>query len=182
MPPHVSLSTHWGVVPCRQRQVPNVKTCTGIRRTTVISLKDTQKGLENGVNESDWLRKDACITRDHADGFHGYSGTGRYIQLHAGYGLFEVLKYHTYKWVIIEGGSHPNQIVDAEIKQAVDAQLAAKGLTKTDNDKADLYVGYQISVDQERQWNAYSMGGVRWGGMASATSSTISNGTLVLDV
>jgi hypothetical protein len=91
-------------------------------------------------------------------------------------------KYHTYKWVMIEGGSHPNQIVDAEIKQAVDAQLAAKGLTKTDNDKADLYVGYQISVDQERQWNAYSMGGVRWGGMASATSSTISNGTLVLDM
>lgn len=91
-------------------------------------------------------------------------------------------KYHTYKWVMIEGGSHPNQIVDAEIKQAVDSQLAAKGLTKTDSDKADLYVGYQISVDQERQWNAYSMGGVRWGGMASATSSTISNGTLVLDM
>ena len=26
-------------------------------------------------------------------------------------------KYHTYKWVSIEGGAHPNQIVDAEIKQ-----------------------------------------------------------------
>jgi Domain of unknown function (DUF4136) len=91
-------------------------------------------------------------------------------------------KYHTYKWVTIEGGSHPNQIVDAEIKQAVDAQLAAKGLTKTDSDKADLYVGYQIAVDQEKQWNAYGMGGIRWGGMASATSSTITNGTLVLDM
>lgn len=91
-------------------------------------------------------------------------------------------KYHTYKWVLIEGGSHPNQIVDAEIKQAVDGQLAMKGLTKTDSDKADLYVGYQISVDQERQWNAYGMGGVRWGGMGTATSSTISNGTLVLDL
>jgi hypothetical protein len=91
-------------------------------------------------------------------------------------------KYHTYKWVTIEGGAHPNQIVDAEIKQAVDSQLAAKGLTKTDNDKADLYVGYQVSIDQEKQWNAYGMGGIRWGGMASATSSTISNGTLVLDM
>lgn len=91
-------------------------------------------------------------------------------------------KYHTYKWVTIEGGSHPNQIVDAEIKQAVDSQLAAKGLTKTDSDKADLYVGYQIAVDQEKQWNAFGMGGARWGGMASATSSTISNGTLVLDL
>lgn len=91
-------------------------------------------------------------------------------------------KYHTYKWVAIEGASHPNQIVDAQIKQAVDSQLASKGLTKTDSDKADLYVGYQIAVDQEKQWNAYGMGG-RWGGgMATAQQSTISIGTLVLDM
>ena len=83
-------------------------------------------------------------------------------------------KYHTYKWVPIEGASHPNQIVDAEIKQAVDAQLSTKGMTKTDDEKADLYVGYQIAVDQEKQWNAYGMGGgLRWGGMASATQSTM---------
>ena len=92
-------------------------------------------------------------------------------------------KYHTYKWVAIEGASHPNQIMDAEIKQAVDSQLATKGLTKTDSDKADVYVGYQIAVDQEKQWNGYGMGGgIRWGGMATATSSTISVGTLVLDL
>jgi Domain of unknown function (DUF4136) len=93
-------------------------------------------------------------------------------------------KYHTYKWISIEGASHPNQIMDAEIKQAVDSQLAGKGLTKTDSDKADLYVGYQIAVDQEKEWNAYGMGGgVRWGGgMTTATSSTIQIGTLVLDM
>jgi hypothetical protein len=92
-------------------------------------------------------------------------------------------KYHTYKWVTIEGGAHPNQIVDAEIKQAVDSQLASKGLTKTDSDKADLYIGYQTAVDQQKQWNAYGMGGgLRWGGMASATSSTINVGSLVLDM
>jgi Domain of unknown function (DUF4136) len=91
-------------------------------------------------------------------------------------------KYHTYKWVVIEGGSHPNQIVDQEIKQAVDSQLAMKGMTKTDSDKADLYIGYQIAVDQEKQWNAFGMGGPRWGGMGTATSSTISNGTMVLDM
>ena len=92
-------------------------------------------------------------------------------------------KYHTYKWVSIEGASHPNQIVDAEIKQSVDSQLAAKGLTKTDNDKADLYVAYQIATDKEKQWNGYGMGGgIRWGGMATATSSTINVGTLVLDL
>jgi len=92
-------------------------------------------------------------------------------------------KYHTYKWVSIEGASHPNQIVDAQIKQSVDSQLASKGLTKTDSDKADLYVGYQIAVDKEKQWNGYGMGGgIRWGGMATATSSTINVGTLVLDL
>lgn len=92
-------------------------------------------------------------------------------------------KFHTYRWVAIEGGAHPNQIVDAQIKQSVDSQLASKGLTKTDSEKADLYVAYQIAVDQEKQWNAYGMGGgLRWGGMATATSSTISVGTLVLDL
>ena len=92
-------------------------------------------------------------------------------------------KFHTYKWVTIEGGAHPNQIVDAQIKQAVDSQLAAKGLTKTDSDKADLYIGYQIALDQEKQWNAFGTGGMRWGGgMGSATSSTITNGSLVLDM
>jgi Domain of unknown function (DUF4136) len=93
-------------------------------------------------------------------------------------------KYHTYKWVSIEGGAHPNQIVDAQIKQSVNSQLAAKGLNVTESDKADLYVGYQVSVDQQKQWNAYGMGGgPRWGGgMGTATSSTINIGTLVLDM
>lgn len=92
-------------------------------------------------------------------------------------------KYRTYKWVAIEGGVHPNQIVDAEIKQAVDQQLSAKGMTKTDADTADMYIGYQVAVDQEKQWNAYGMGGGwRFGGMGTATSSTITNGTLVLDL
>ncbi len=93
-------------------------------------------------------------------------------------------KYHTYKWVAIEGASHPNQIMDAEIKQSVDSQLSAKGMTKTDGDKADMYIGYQVAVDQQKQWNAYGMGGgPRWGGgMASATSSTIDIGSLVVDM
>ena len=91
-------------------------------------------------------------------------------------------KFHTYKWVDIEGGAHPNQIMDQEIKQAVDSQLASKGLTKTDSDKADLYVGYQIAVDQQKQWNAWGTGRGFGGGMGSATSSTINIGTLVLDM
>jgi hypothetical protein len=93
-------------------------------------------------------------------------------------------KFHSYKWVTIEGAVQPNQIVDAQIKQSIDSQLAAKGLIKTDGDKADLLIGYQVSIDQEKQWNAYGMGGgPRWGGgMSTAQQSTISSGTLVLDM
>ena len=47
--------------------------------------------------------------------------------------------------------------MDTQIKDSVDSQLAAKGLTKVDGDKADLYVAYQVSVNQEKQWNAYGM-------------------------
>jgi hypothetical protein len=89
-------------------------------------------------------------------------------------------KYHTYMWVDIPSNVHPNQIVSQEIKEAVNNTLAGKGLTLSTSGTADLYVGYQCSVDQERQWNAWG-GGRLMGGMGSATSSTISNGTLVVD-
>ena len=92
-------------------------------------------------------------------------------------------KYKTYKWVTIQGAEQPDQLLDQQIKLAVDASLATKGLTKTDDEKADLYVGYQLSITQEEQWNAYGTGG-GWryrGGMATATSSTIQIGTLGLD-
>ena len=93
-------------------------------------------------------------------------------------------KYKTYKWVAIEGAEKPDQIVDGQIKAAIDAVLAGKGLTKATGDAADLYIGYQVAVQQERQWNAYGMGGgLRWGGgVGTATSSTIQIGTLALDM
>ena len=89
-------------------------------------------------------------------------------------------KYRTYKWVNT-GDAHPDQIMDAQIKQSVDSQLASKGLTKADSDKADLYIGYQTAINQETQWDAW---GTRSFGMGTGswTSSTISIGTLVLDM
>jgi hypothetical protein len=93
-------------------------------------------------------------------------------------------KFKTYKWVRVEGAEYPDQIVDQQIKQSIDSQLASKGFTKSDSDTADLYVGYQVSISQEREWNAYG-GGMGWrmgGGMATATSSTLQIGTLVFDV
>jgi Domain of unknown function (DUF4136) len=103
-------------------------------------------------------------------------------------------KYKTYKWVKIEGAQYPDQITDSQIKSAIDGQLTSKGLTKVDDDSADLYVGYQVALDKEKQWNAYGMGGgPGWGwgpgyyggayggGMTTATSTTLYVGTLGVD-
>lgn len=92
-------------------------------------------------------------------------------------------KYKTYKWVEIQGASHPDQLISDQIKQAIDSQLVSKGLAKTDADSADMFVAYQIAVNQEKEWTATGMGrSVRWGGMGTATSSTINIGTLVVDL
>jgi hypothetical protein len=94
-------------------------------------------------------------------------------------------KYKTYKWVEIPGAEKPDQIVDTQIKQSIDTILAGKGFTKATGDTADLFIGYQVAVTQERQWNTYSMGGPgawRYGGMGTATSTTINIGTVALDM
>ncbi len=91
--------------------------------------------------------------------------------------------YKTYKWVEAPDQKYPDQIVDAQIKQAIDDQLKLKGLNKVAEGTSDLVVTYQVAIDQQRQWNAYGGGGFRIGmGMATATSSTINIGTLVLDM
>jgi hypothetical protein len=90
-------------------------------------------------------------------------------------------KYHTYQWVSLPT-IHPDQLMDQQIKQAIDAQLAAKGFTQAATNP-DLQVGYQIAVQQEKQWDAWGTGGA-WrfgGGMGQATSSTINVGTLGID-
>jgi hypothetical protein len=93
-------------------------------------------------------------------------------------------KFKTYKWVKIDGAEQPDQLLDQQIKQSIDSQLAAKGFTKTDGDNADLYAAYQASIAHQQQWNAYGSG-MGWrmgGGMATMTSSTIPIGTLDFDV
>jgi hypothetical protein len=95
-------------------------------------------------------------------------------------------KYKTYKWIEIQGAEKPDQIVDTQIKQAIDKVLGGKGLAKATGDTADLFIAYQVAVNQERQWNAYNTGGYgAWrygGGMGTATSSTIHIGTIALDM
>ncbi len=91
--------------------------------------------------------------------------------------------FHTYQWANC-GNAHPSGIVNSEIKQDIDNVLSEKGFSKVAPEAtSDLLVCYQVAIQQERQWNAYGMGGgFRFGGMGTATSSTINNGTLVFDV
>lgn len=103
----------------------------------------------------------------------------------------------TYKWVVLKDAPKLDSLRDKQIMDAVDAQLATKGLTKTDSDPADLYVGYQAGVGQEKQFTSYSTdwgygpgwygGGWYRGGygggssMTTGQTSTIYTGQLALD-
>ncbi len=91
-------------------------------------------------------------------------------------------KFKTYKWVTIEGAAQPDQIVDAQIKLAIDSVMASKGFTKVTDETAHLYIGYQAAVREEREWTAYGTGGLRWAGMGTATSTTIKVGMVELDM
>ena len=105
-------------------------------------------------------------------------------------------KYKSYKWVRVPNVQYPNGILDAQITQAIDTQLAQKGLTKSSGEEADLVVTYQAAVDQEQRWNSFSTGDNMWGygrwggwggyggGMSTTTttSETIHIGTLSVDI
>ena len=103
-------------------------------------------------------------------------------------------KFKTYKWVPIKDADKVSDLVDKQIKDAVDAELATKGLTKVEGDDANLYIGYQPAVGQEKQFTSYSTGygyGPGWGGgwyggmgttTTSGSTSTIYKGQLDLDM
>lgn len=76
-------------------------------------------------------------------------------------------KYKTYKWVPIKGADQPDELTSKAITTAIDSELAKKGLTRTDTDPADLYVGYQTAIGTEKEFTSYNTGwgsGPGWGG------------------
>jgi hypothetical protein len=82
-----------------------------------------------------------------------------------------------------------DQLLDQDIRRAIDIQLAAKGLTKVDKD-GDLLVGYQAQVREEKGINLSGSGTSGWwggnpfwgGGFSSVQgqTSTVPIGTLVV--
>jgi hypothetical protein len=105
-------------------------------------------------------------------------------------------KFKTYKWVAIKDAGKPNDLTDKQIIAAVDSELATKGLSRVDGDNADLYIGYQAGVGQEKQFTSFNSDwgyGGGWyrggwyggaGGMSTTTgqTSTIYIGQLALDM
>ncbi|MGC1905382.1 MAG: DUF4136 domain-containing protein [Candidatus Acidiferrum sp.] len=65
-------------------------------------------------------------------------------------------KYKTYKWVPIKDADQPDDLTAKQIKSAIDADLATKGMTKTEGDDASLYVGFQTAIGTEKQFTSYN--------------------------
>jgi len=98
-------------------------------------------------------------------------------------------KFKTYKWVDIKGSDQANELTQKQIIASIDAELTKKGLTKTDGDAADLYIGMQTAIGTEKQFTSYSTGwgygpgwGGGWYGYGGMTSSTTTGSTTTIYV
>ena len=105
-------------------------------------------------------------------------------------------KFKTYRWVALRDAVKVNDLIDKQIVATVDSELATKGLARVEAESADLYIGYQAAIGQEKQFTSYSSDwgyGGGWyrggwyggaGGMNTTTgqTSTIYVGQLVLDM
>jgi|SRR3954469_5405482 hypothetical protein len=104
-------------------------------------------------------------------------------------------KFKTYKWVSLNTTAQGDSLLSKQIKAAVDIELGVKGLTKVEEDTADLYIGYQTAIGQEKAFTSYNSGwgyGPGWyrggwygspgGGMTTGQTSTIYTGQLDLDM
>jgi hypothetical protein len=94
--------------------------------------------------------------------------------------------YKTYQWVDYRPVAVGDELLDKDIKRAVDAQLAGKGLRRVESG-GDLLIGYQAGISQEKQFDSLGSG---WGpggwagwsnwGATRVTTSTIDVGKLVI--
>ena|SRR6266481_689921 len=101
--------------------------------------------------------------------------------------------YKTFKWVQIKGADQLNGLADQQLKSAVEAEMAKKGLVKATGDTADLLIAYQVALGQEKQFTTLDSGGgygLGWrggwyggaGGFSTTTSETIQTGQVDLDM
>jgi hypothetical protein len=114
-------------------------------------------------------------------------------------------KFKTYKMVPVKGGTEQlNDLNRRMVEEVLVARLQEKGLTKTDDDNADLYAAYQVGITENQEFTTIDMGGpmmmgpgwgmgmggmmgpgmggMMGGGIARTTSNTVLTGTLALDL
>jgi hypothetical protein len=97
--------------------------------------------------------------------------------------------FSTFKTYALKDGTKVGDpLIDNRIVAAIDAELAAKGLTKNDG-KPDIVVVYHVAFDKKQDITAYNTGygryGYRWGGGWGTTDVRVNEilvGTLVIDV
>lgn len=90
--------------------------------------------------------------------------------------------YKTYQWVDYKPVQFSGQLLDQDIKRAVDEQLAGKGLRHVETG-CDLCVGYQAGISQQKQFDSWGRSGPFWLGSwgdTRITSSTIEIGKFVI--
>jgi hypothetical protein len=87
-----------------------------------------------------------------------------------------------------DGTKVGDPLIDGRIVSAIESELTAKGLTKTEA-SPDVTVAYHIAFDKEKDISAWSTGGgpyrYRWGpgwGSTEVRVSEILVGTLVIDM
>ena len=100
-------------------------------------------------------------------------------------------KFKTYKWQRAEKARYPEPASDQILIRAIDEQLAAKGLTRSDDQSADLFVIYQLAITEDIEWSSFT-NDIQWqtganslpGFRGSTTNSTdrIRKGWLMVDL
>ena len=99
-------------------------------------------------------------------------------------------QFRTYAWQ--KGTPVGQELIDNRLVAAIEAQLAAKGFTKSET-SPDVYVLYHVAFDEQKDISSYSSGpmyggyGYGWGGGWGATTTDVRVreiliGTLAVDI
>ena len=100
-------------------------------------------------------------------------------------------KYKTYKWQRADKAQYPSEENDKMLMRAIDAELAAKGMVRTDSESADVYVIYQLAILDNFELGSFrteigwSTGLNKAPGLPAGTTNTakpIKSGSLILDI
>lgn len=98
-------------------------------------------------------------------------------------------KYKTYKWVSIPSSQKLDDLTADQLIGTLNVELAKKDLKKSDSDKTDLYIGYQIIPVAKNKSLTHLNLGMAYGapaggssGSATTTTTIVHSGQLILDM